>query len=154
MNFNSAEPMKIILLILISSFIILIGPKEVSAQKTCNDYLDFMDNMVIELFTSEQTHISRESAFPSFGHKVIESEIRRLNFPQEQSICDGVLNKIYKNDPIKGPTTHHALYKIKDLYFMIIYKYYTASVGSQLIEDPTVGALYDQQFNRISFIAM
>jgi hypothetical protein len=133
---------------------ILIGPKEVSAQSSCNDYLDFMDNTVIELFTSEQVRSSRESAFPSFAHKVIESEIRRLNFPQEQSICDGILNKIYKNDPVKGPPTHHALYKIKEHYFMIIYKYYTASDGSQLIEDPTVGALYDQQFNRLGFIAM
>ena len=133
---------------------ILIGPKEVSAQKTCNDYLDFMDNMVIELFTSEQTQISRESAFPSFTHNLNESEIRRVNFPQEQSICDGILKEIYKGDPVKGPPTHHALYKVKDHYFMIIYKYYTASDGSQLIEDPTVGALYDQQFNRIGLIAM
>ena len=133
---------------------ILLGPKKISAQKSCNDHLDFMDNMVIELFTSEQTQISRESAFPSFTHNLNESEIHRLNLPQEQSICDGVLNEIYKNDPVKGPPPHHALYKVKDHYFMIIYKYYTASDGSQLIEDPTVGALYDQQFNRIGLIAM
>jgi len=133
---------------------VLFGPKEASAQSSCNDHLDFMDNILIELFTSEQTQISRESAFPSFGHKVIESEIRRLNLPQEQSICDEVLKGIYKNDPVKGPPTHHALYKVKNHYFMIIYKYYTASDGSQLIEDPTVGALYDQQFNRVGFIVL
>lgn len=37
---------------------------------------------------------------------------------------------------------------------MVIYKYYTDSAGNQLIEDPTVGGLFDPQFKRLGIIVM
>jgi len=126
------------------------------AQNICDSYDQDLDDTVMRMFTSSRSEIvtSREMAFPSAVHNINASQVRRLNFPEEQWICDTILNKIYKNEPTKGPPTYHALYKVNDHYFMVIYKYYTASDGSQLIEEPTVGGLYGPQFNRVGLIAM
>jgi hypothetical protein len=43
---------------------------------------------------------------------------------------------------------------VKDHYFMVTYNYYTDSEGSQLIEEPTVGGLFDSQFKRVGIIVM
>lgn len=128
------------------------NPEKASAQSDCDDYFDILDYRVSQLFTTEMNRGNREQAFPSIVHDVSEDEIRRLQLPTEQWICDGVLNVIYEDNPVKGPPTHHALYRVKDHYFMIIYRYITASDGTHYFEEPTFGVLYDPQFNRVGVI--
>ena len=133
---------------------IILIPVESIAQHNCKSYDEILDGMVTRLFAAPRHQDFRESEFPATLHSVSKSEVRRLNYPEEQGVCDTILNKIYGDDPVKGPPTHHALYKVKDHYFMVIYKYYTASDGTQLIEDPTVGGLFNPQFKRIGLVMM
>lgn len=145
---------KIYAIVLIVVSMMVVSPKKMAAQSTCNDYYDRLDHRLTRLFTEPRHQDYRETEFPSSLHSVMGSEIRRLDLPQEQGVCDSILNAIYKNDPVKGPPTHHALYIVKDHYFMVIYKYYTSSDGRQLIEDPTAGGVYDSQFNLVSLVMM
>jgi hypothetical protein len=129
-------------------------PNKISAQSTCTDYYDGLDDSVTKLFTTERSRTSREMAFPSEVHQVQESQIERISIPQDESVCTAILTSIYKNDPVASPPTHHALYKVRDHYIMVIYNYYTDSEGNQLIEEPTVGGLFDPQFKRVGIIVM
>lgn len=134
--------------------ILSVLPSSTSAQSTCTDYYDGLDDSVTKLFTSERSRVSREMAFPSVVHQVQLAEVERISIPQDESVCTAILTSIYKNEPVASPPTHHALYKVKDYYFMVIYSYYSDSEGNQLIEDPTVGGLFDQQFKRLGIIVM
>lgn len=69
--------------------------QSVNAQTVCNDYNDGLDESVTRLFTSERSKDSREMAFTSAVHNVAASQVRRLNLPEEQWICDTILNKIW-----------------------------------------------------------
>jgi len=137
---------------LISCSYLFGSPDKMLAQTRCDDYSDILDSRITQLFTSESSRISREHAFPPIVHHVSETQIRHLQLPSEQWICDGVIKSIYENDPAKKPPTHYALYRVKDHYFMIIYRYITASDGTHYFEEPTFGVLYDPQFNRVGVI--
>lgn len=143
---------KINIILLIVAQLTFFSATKASAQSSCDEYSEILDYAVSQLFTSEKSRFSREQAFPSIVHNVSQAEISHLELPSEQWICDGVLNAIYKNDPVKEPPTHHALYKVKDYYFMVVYKYYTAIDGSQLIVEPSLGSLFDPEFNRVGVI--
>lgn len=145
---------KIYIILLIVAQLTIFSATKTSAQSSCDGYSEIIDYAVSRLFTFEESRFSREHAFPSIVNNVSEAEIRRLELPSEQWICDGVLNAIYKTNPVKEPPTHHALYKVKDHYFMVVYKFYIASDGSQLIEEPSLGSLFDPQFNRVGVIFM
>jgi len=153
-NWKAVVDFKIYSIILIVISLMMVSPNETYAQSTCNAYDEIWDEMVTRLFTAPRHEDFRQTEFPTVLHQVSQSEIRRLDLPQEQGVCDSILNAIYKNDPVKGPPTHHALYIVKDHYFMVIYKYYTSSDGRQLIEDPTAGGVYDSQFNLVSLVMM
>jgi len=153
-NCKAVVDFKIFAIIFTAFSMMIVSPKEASAQSTCNDYYNGLNETINRLFTASRHQEYRERNFPTVLHQVSQSEIRRLDLPQEQGVCDSILNAIYKNDPVKGPPTHHALYIVKDHYFMVIYKYYTSSDGRQLIEDPTAGGVYDSQFNLVSLVMM
>ncbi|PWN06909.1 hypothetical protein DDZ15_06445 [Rhodohalobacter mucosus] len=154
MNRRIVVDSKIYIIIIIVAYSTIFSNSKVSAQSSCDDYFDILDYSVSQLFTTEMNRGNREQAFPSIVHDVSETEIRRLVLPSEQWICDGVLNAIYKDDPVKDPPTHYALYVVKDYYFMVIYKYLSDSDGTQYIQEPTVGGLFDPQFNRVGVIFM
>jgi len=130
-------------------------PVHVTGQNSCDAYDEIFDESVLNLFTSERDRITRESAFPPEFHQSLQTQkIRRLNFPEEQWVCDAVLEAIPGNEPHPGPPTHRALYMIKDHYFLVVYKYYTDVQGNQMIEEPTVGGLFDPEFNLVGLIVM
>lgn len=154
-NWRVAVDIKIYHVVLIILCLILISLNDIYAQATCDDYYESLDESVIRLFTSERGQTTRENAFPIDFHEPLQrQEIRRMNFPEEQEVCIAVLESIHSDDPISGVSTHRALYKVKDHYFLVVYKFYTDEQGNQLIEEPTVGGLHDPEFNLVGLVGM
>ena len=133
-------------------FLLMILPHSAPAQPTCNDYDETVEEYVFSLFTSTRHIDYRQSEFPQDLHIVSQAEIRRLNFPDEQWVCDAALEAISGDEPV--PERERALYKVKDHYFMVVYIYYTDVNGNQMIEDNSAGLLFDSSFNLISLVMM
>lgn len=138
-------------------FLFLVGlisavPISISAQSTCNAYDETWDEMVTRLFTAPRHQDYRETEFPASLHSVMESEIRRLNLPDEQWVCNAALEAIRGDEPV--PQRERAIYKVKEYYFMVAFSYYTDELGNQLINKPAAGVLYDPQFNMIALVMM
>ena len=131
-------------------FIVL--PNAAPAQPTCNNYDETVEESVFSLFTSTKHIDYRQSEFPQSLHLVSQAEIRRLNFPEEQWVCDAALEAITGDGPV--PERERALYKVKDYYFMVVFIYYRDVNGNQMIEDNSGGLLFDSSFNLISFVMM
>jgi len=153
-NWKAAVDTKLYQVLLIVFCLILVSLSDIYAQTTCEDYYERLDARVIQLFTSERSKITRENAFPPEFHQPLQTqEVRRLNFPEEQWVCDAVLESIHGDDPV--PPRERALYKVKNHFFLVVYTYYTDQQGNQLIEEPTAGVLFDPaEFNMVGFIAM
>jgi len=130
----------------------MVSPNETSAQSTCNAYDEVWDEMVTRLFTAPRHEDFRQTEFPPDLQQVLPSEIRRLNFPEEQWVCDAALEAIRGDEPV--PERERAMYKVKDHYFMVAYSYITDEQGNQLIDKPAAGVLYDPHFNLIALVMM
>lgn len=140
----------IIFLFLVGS--ISVVPISTSAQSICNAYDETWDEMVTHLFTAPRHQDYRETEFPASLHSVMESEVRRLNLPDEQWVCNAALESIRGDEPV--PQRERAIYKVKEYYFMVAFSYYTDELGNQLINKPAAGVLYDPQFNMIALVMM
>lgn len=140
----------------LSILIVLLIPQVSYSQLKCDNYDEDLDRTVIRMFTSDtERHTEfRESTFPNEIHDVFKSEIRRINFPTEQWVCNAVLQTLTGGNTKSSDDKKRALYKVDNYYFLIVYKYYTAKDGSQLIEEPSTGALFDSSFNLVEIIGM
>lgn len=132
--------------------LLMILPHAAPAQPTCNNYDEIVEGSVMSLFTASRHFEYRQSEFPQDLHQVSQAEIRRLNFPDEQWVCDAALEAISGDGPVSE--RERALYKVKDHYFMVVYIYYTDVNGNQMIEDNSAGLLFDSSFNLISLVMM
>jgi hypothetical protein len=132
--------------------LLVAAPNTTFAQSTCNAYDETWDEMVNRLFTAPRHQDYRESEFPATLHSVMESEIRRLNLPDEQWICNEALEAIRGDEPV--PQRERAIYRVKEYYFMVAFSYYTDELGNQRINEPAAGVLFDPQFNMIGLVMM
>jgi len=153
-NWKAAVDIKLNRLVFLSLFLITLLSVEGKAQNSCDGFRESLDEKLVRLFTAPRHQDYRETEFPATLHNVLESEVRRLNFPDEQSVCESILSQVYENEPVPGHPEHRALYKIKDHFFLVIYSYYTDEQGNQLIEDPTVGLIFDPDYNRVAAIPL
>jgi hypothetical protein len=151
-NWKAAVDTKIYSTFYIFLCLILFVSNQAYSQHSCNDYDEILDGMVNRLFTASRHQDYRQTEFPPVLHQVSPSEIRRLNFPDEQWVCNAALGAIRGDEPV--PERERAMYKVKDHYFMVAYTYYTDVQGNQLIEEPSAGVLFDSEFNMISLVLM
>lgn len=151
-NCKAVVDFKIFAIIFTAFSMMIVSPKEASAQSTCNDYYNGLNETINRLFTASRHQEYRERNFPTVLQQVLPSEIRRLNFPEEQWVCDAALEAIRGDEPV--PERERAMYKVKDHYFMVAYSYITDEQGNQLIDKPAAGVLYDPHFNLIALVMM
>ncbi len=94
------------------------------AQEKCDAwdaYGNYLEEKITRIFTSERHTDYRERTMPSELKSVSVSDIRRLNLPNDQSICDDILENMYGDEPVPGPPKYRAIWKIKDNYLLVIF---------------------------------
>jgi hypothetical protein len=138
-------------LFLLTTIVLVIQP-QTFAQNSCDAYRDILEEQVIRMFTSERSANYRAAAFPQDLQNVSESEINRLNLPGEQHICDQLLSTVDTSTEPGEPERHRAVWKVKNYYLLVTYSYYIDSEGNQLVDPPTVGILYNSNFEHVQLI--
>lgn len=150
MNMKDVDIRRISLVLFVA---LLVGvSSSLHAQTSCDNYRDILEGQVIKIFTSANEADYREAAFPEDLQQVAEHEIRRLDLPNEQFICDSIFATLNDGNPLPGHPYYRAVWKIKDYYLMATYSYYTDDLGNQLIEEPTVGGIFNEEFELLVLI--
>ncbi|MCC5914523.1 MAG: hypothetical protein JJU46_09130 [Balneolaceae bacterium] len=106
------------------------------------------------MFTADRHDAVRQANFPSELHNVTQAEVRHLNLPDEQWICTEALKTFYPDGNLPDLDIEWALYRVKDYNFLVSTTYETDSDGNRLITPPTMGMLFNPQFDIIEFIRM
>jgi hypothetical protein len=141
---------KTLLLLFITIFLVIQSPQTV-AQNSCDAYFDVLEDQVYRMFTSDRSANYRAAAFPQDLQNVSESEISRLNLPEEQHICDQLLSTIDTSTEPGEPERHRAAWKVNNYYLLVTYSYYTDNLGNQLPHG-TGGILYNSEFEHVQLI--
>jgi len=139
-------------LFLSTTIALMIQVPQTAAQNSCDAYRDILEHQVLRMFTSEHSANYRAAAFPQDLQEVSEAEIERLNLPGEQHICDQLLSTIDISTQPGEPEKYRAAWKVKNYFLLVTYSYYTDSQGNQIIDPPTVGVLYNSEFEHVILI--
>jgi hypothetical protein len=138
--------------IFLSVVIFLFQNPQTLQQNSCDAYRDILEQQVYQMFTSERSANYRAAAFPQDLQEVSEAEIERLNLPGEQHICDQLLSTIDTSTQHGEPEKYRAAWKVKNYFLLVTYSYYTDNQGNQIIDPPTVGVLYNSEFEHVILI--
>jgi len=80
------------------------------------------------------------------------SDISRLNLPNDQSICDDILESMYGDESVPGHPKYRAMWKIKDYYLMVNFSLEYDSNGNQRTVGPVVGGIYNSGYDLVAII--